>query len=101
MSEEEAQNVNNQVYKNMQHAIVEALHELGDSSPYNDRSVRRKELFSRVENAPIEVDGIIQNGPHSFSIFNSAICGRRSAAEIFERVEDPERTGAWWRLRVP
>ncbi|OHT08172.1 hypothetical protein TRFO_23378 [Tritrichomonas foetus] len=91
---------NGQAYKNMQHAIVEALHELGQYSPYNDNSVRMKELFSRVENAPIDANGHTETGPHRFSIFNSALCGRRSAAELFERVEDSNRQGAWWRLKM-
>ena len=34
-------------------------------------------------------------------IFNSALCGRRSAAELFERIEDSNRQGAWWRLKLP
>lgn len=88
---------------NMQHAIVEAMHELGAFSPFNDGSVRMKELFSKVENAPIEIDGVVSEGPHRFSIFHSALCGRRSAAELFERVEDAERPrqGAWWKLKMP
>jgi hypothetical protein len=88
-------------FKNMQHAIVEILHELGPYSPYGDNSVRSKELFARVSNAPIEVDGVVDNGPHRFSIFTSALSGRRSAAELFEGIEDADRVGAWWRLRIP
>ena len=89
-------------FANMQHAIVEALHELGANSPFNDGSVRMKELFAKVENACIDVNGHTETGPHRFSIFNSALCGRRSAAELFERVDTDEgRHGAWWRLRMP
>ena len=90
-------------FANMQHALVEALHELGASSPFNDGSVRMKELYAKVENAPIDVNGHPDTGPHRFSIFNSALCGRRSAAELFERVdnEGEVRHGAWWRLRMP
>lgn len=94
-------NENQNTYKNMQHAIVEALHELGQISPYNDESVRMKELFSKVEKAPIEVNGKVDTGPHRFSIFNSALTGRRSAPELFERIEDTGRQGAWWRLKKP
>lgn len=90
-----------QVFKNMQHAIVVALHTLGASSPYGDGSVRTKELFNRVENAPIEANGEVDTGPHRFSIFNSALCGRVSAAELFERAEDQNRQGAWWKLKLP
>jgi hypothetical protein len=85
----------------MQHALVEVLHELGEYSPYNDNTVRSKELFARVEHCTIEVNGEPDRGPHRFSIFNSALSGRRSASELFERVEEDGRTGAWWRLRVP
>lgn len=90
-----------QVFSNMHHAIVCAMRALGESSPYNDGSVRAKELFKRVENAPISADGGVDCGPHRFAIFNSALCGRRAAAEIFERVEDLNRPGAWWKLRIP
>jgi hypothetical protein len=85
----------------MQHALVEVLHELGQYSPYNDNTVRSKELFARVEHCTIEVNGEPDSGPHRFSIFSSALSGRRSVSELFERVEDPDRAGAWWRLRIP
>jgi hypothetical protein len=88
-------------FKNMQHAIVEIMNELGQYSPYGDNSVRSKELFARVSVAPIEVDGVVDVRPHRFSIFTSALSGRRSAAELFESVEDASRLGAWWRLRMP
>ena len=86
------------IFKNMQHAIVEALNDLRPFSEYKDGSVRMKELYNRVKDAKIEVGDHIETGPHRFSIFNSALSGRRSASEIFERVEDSERHGAWWRL---
>ncbi|KAH0789009.1 hypothetical protein GPJ56_007085 [Histomonas meleagridis] len=89
------------VFKNMQHAIVEAMNTLGQSSPYGDNSVRMKELFAHVEKVPILLNGKVEEGPHRFSTFNSALCGRRSAAELFERVDDPNRQGAWWRLKMP
>ena len=102
MAEEEALNVPppppGTIYKNMQHAIVEALHDLGAGSIYHDNSVRMRELYARVKDAQIEVGDHIETGPHRFSIFNSALCGRRSASELFERIEDPGRQGAWWRL---
>jgi hypothetical protein len=87
-------------FKNMAHAIVEAIHELGCYSPFNDGSVRRKALCARVENARIEVNGQVEVG-HRIAVFDSALCGRRSAANLFERVEDSNRQGAWWRLAVP
>lgn len=99
--ESQVHHTDEQVYKNMQHALVEAIHDLGQNSPYNDQSVRMRELFSRCENVSIEVNGVIDAGPHRFSIFNSALCGRRSAAELFERIEDSNRQGAWWRLKLP
>lgn len=89
------------VYKNMQHAIVEAIHDLGQDSPYNDNSVRMRELYTRCENCSIEVNGVINSGPHRFSIFNCALCGRHSAAVLFERIEDSNRQGAWWKLKLP
>jgi len=90
--------INEPVFKNMQHAIVEAMYDIGKISQYGDGSVRMKDLYSRVQNALIEVNGHVERGPHRFSIFNSALCGRRSAAELFERVEDNNRQGAWWKL---
>jgi hypothetical protein len=84
----------------MAHAIVEAIHDLGRYSPFNDGSVRRKELCARVENARIEVNGRIEIG-HRIAVFDSALCGCRYAAELFERVDDSNRQGAWWRLAVP
>ena len=99
--ENQAQQPDDQVFKNMQHAIVEAIHELGQNSPYNDQSVRMRELYSKCENASIEVNGVIDNGPHRFSIFHSALRGRRSAAELFESIDDSNRQGAWWKLKLP
>ncbi|EAY11833.1 hypothetical protein TVAG_459050 [Trichomonas vaginalis G3] len=89
------------IYKNMQHAIVEALHVLGESSQYNDGSVRMKDLFTFVEKSPIEINGQIDSGPHRFSIFNSALSGRRSAAILFEKIDNNDRQGAWWKLAKP
>ena len=97
----EAQEHEGPVYKNMQHALVEMIHQLGANSPYHDGSVRMKELFSNVETCSIETNGQIDSGPHRFSIFNSSLCGRRSAAEIFERIDDQDRSGSWWKLKVP
>ena len=92
---------NEQVYQNTQHAIVEAIHILGQNSGYNDGSVRMKEIFAFIKDAVIMVDGQPQPGPHRFSMFNSALVGRRSAQEIFERIEEPHRQGAWWKLKIP
>lgn len=99
--ETQAQQKDERVYKNMEHALVEAMHDLGQNSPYNDQSVRMRELFTRCENCSIEVNGVINSGPHRFSIFNSVLCGRHSSAEIFERIEDSNRQGAWWKLKIP
>jgi predicted RNase H-like nuclease (RuvC/YqgF family) len=84
----------------MAHAIVEAIHDLGSYSPFNDGSVRRKELCARIQNARIEVNGQIETG-HRSAVFDSALCGRRYTADLFERIEDSNRQGAWWRLAVP
>lgn len=89
------------IFQNMQHSIVNALHVLGEHSAYNDGSVRMKELFSMVENSTIVIDGKPQHGNHRFSAFSSALNGRHSAQELFQRVEEPNREGAWWKLKVP
>lgn len=89
-----------QVFKNMQHAIVEAINELAPHSQYNDGSVRAIELFKRIENAPIEGPDGIDRGPHRISSFNSALSGKSSADDLFERIEEPGRKGAWWKLKL-
>ena len=86
------------IFQNMQHAIVEALHVLGPFSHYHDQSVRMKDLYTYVKDAKIQIGDNIEAGPHRFSIFNSALSGRRSASELFIRIDDPGRQGAWWKL---
>ena len=86
------------IFKNMQHAIVVALNQLAPYSVYHDGSIRMKELYSQVKDCKIQVGDHIETGPHRFSIFNSALSGRRSASELFERVDDVGRQGAWWKL---
>ena len=86
------------IFQNMQHAIVVALHQLAPFSIYHDGSIRMKELYSQVKDCKIQVGDHVESGPHRFSIFNSALSGRRSASELFERVDDVGRQGAWWRL---
>ena len=92
---------NQQIYQNTQHAIVEAIHTLGQNSAYNDGSVRMKEIYAFVKDSIIIIDGQPQHGPHRFSMFNSALVGRRSSQEIFESVDEPTRQGAWWKLKLP
>jgi hypothetical protein len=85
----------------MQHALVYFIHELGRTSPHGDGSVRMRDLFNRIEHEPIESADGVDRGPHRFSLFNSGLTGRRSASALFEQIDDSERRGAWWRLRVP
>ena len=86
------------VFQNMQHAIVVALNQLAPYSTYRDGSIRMKELYAQVKDCKIQVGDHVDNGPHRFSIFNSALSGRRSATEIFERIDDSGRQGAWYKL---
>ena len=86
------------VFQNMQHAIVFALNQLAPFSTYHDGSIRMKELYTQVKDCKIQVGEFVDNGPHRFSIFNSALSGRRSATELFERVDEIGRQGAWYKL---
>ena len=88
-------------FQNIELAIVEAIHVLAPFSEYGDESCRCKEIHNLVKNATIEINGTMQQGNHRFTLFSSALCGRRSSQKLFQRVADPERVGAWWKLKVP
>ena len=88
------------VFNNIEHSIIEAIHLLGRTSQYGDESCRCKDIFSVVKNSTILVDGKPQQGNHRFTIFSSALCGRRSSLRLFQRVNDKERLGSWWKLKV-
>ncbi|EAX87214.1 hypothetical protein TVAG_115060 [Trichomonas vaginalis G3] len=89
------------VYQSVEHAIVEAIHILTPFSEYSDDSVRCKQIFSLVRDSTIYINGQPQTGNHRFTIFSSALSGRRSSVKLFQKVTDPERHGAWWKLKVP
>lgn len=89
------------VYQSVEHAIVEAIHVLVPFSEHSDESVRCKDIFSLVRDSTIYVNGQPQTGNHRFTIFSSALSGRRSSGKLFQKVTDPDRHGAWWRLKVP
>jgi hypothetical protein len=72
-------------FQNIELAIIYAIHLLAPSSKYSDDSCRCKDLYSLVKNAAIVVDGQLQHGNHRFTIFSSALCGRRSASQLFQR----------------
>jgi hypothetical protein len=88
-------------FQNIELAIVYAIHKLAPASEYSDGSCRCKDIFALVKNAVIEVEGQLQQGGHRFSIFSSALCGRRSASRLFQRVTTQNRRGSWWALKVP
>lgn len=91
----------NRSFQNIELAIVEAIHVLAPFSEYKDDSCRCKEIHNLVKNATIEINGVLQQGNHRFTLFSSALCGRRSSQKLFQRVTDPDRVGAWWKLKVP
>jgi hypothetical protein len=88
-------------FRNIELAIVYAIHRLAPTSEYSDESCRCKDIYSLVKNAAIEVDGQLQYGGHRFTIFSSALCGRRSASRLFQKVTTQNRRGSWWALKVP
>lgn len=88
-------------YQNIEQAIIEAIHLLAPLSEYNDESARCKDIFKLVREATICIDGQPQTGNHRFTIFSSALSGRRSSLKLFQKVSDSERRGSWWRLKVP
>jgi hypothetical protein len=85
----------------MELAIVHAIRALSPLSKHGDGSCRCKDIYALVRDAAVLVNGQVQQGNHRFKIFSSALCGRRSAARLFLRVTDRERSGSWWGLRVP
>ena len=88
-------------YQNIELAIVDAIHMLAPFSEYEDDSCRCKEIHNLVKNATIEINGFMQQGNHRFTLFSSALCGRRSSQKLFQKVTDRDRVGAWWKLKVP
>jgi len=88
-------------FQNMEHAIIESMHLLSPYSKYGDESVRCKDIYRLVQDAAIYVDGQLQTGNHRFTIFSSALFGRRSSLKLFQKMTDNERRGAWWKLKVP
>ncbi|KAH0788460.1 hypothetical protein GPJ56_007627 [Histomonas meleagridis] len=87
-------------YHNIEHAIIEAIHLLAPLSEYNDGSCRCKDIFLLVKNATIQIGNQLQQGNHRFTLFSSALCGRRSSFKLFQKVTDKERHGSWWKLKV-
>lgn len=88
-------------YQNIELAIIEAMHLLAPFSEFGDESCRCKEIHNLVRNAAIEINGVVQQGKHRFTLFSSALCGRRSSQKLFQQVAHKERPGAWWKLKVP
>lgn len=88
-------------YRSIEHAIVEAIHVLGQESPHGDGSCRCKDIFAAVQYAAISVDGRALQGGLRFAKFSSALCGRRSSQRLFQRACDGRRVGSWWKLRLP
>jgi hypothetical protein len=88
-------------FQNIELAIIHAIHILSPFSKHSDDSCRCKDIYSLVRDALIQVDGQVQHGNHRFALFSSALCGRRSAARLFLRVADRERSGSWWKLKIP
>ena len=88
-------------YQNIEQAIVEAIHLLAPLCEYGDESARCKDIFKLVRESTICIDGQPQTGNHRFTIFSSALSGRRSSLKLFQKVTDPERHGSWWKLKVP
>lgn len=90
-------------YQNMEQAIVEAIHLLASSNEYNDGSARSKDIYRLVRDATIYVGGQPQTGNHRFTIFSSALSGRSMSKKLFMKVkvDESERTGSWWKLKVP
>ena len=88
-------------YQNIEQAIVEAIHLLAPLCEYGDDSARCKDIFKLVRESTICIDGQPQTGNHRFTIFSSALSGRRSSLKLFQKVTDPDRHGSWWKLKVP
>ena len=88
-------------FQNIEMAIVEAIHLLGPSSEFGDGSARCKDIYNIVKNSSIHIDGQVQQGNIRFTIFSSALCGRRSSLKLFEKISDKERNGSWWKLKMP
>ncbi|OHS95798.1 hypothetical protein TRFO_38044 [Tritrichomonas foetus] len=87
-------------YQNIEMAIVEAIHLLAPFSEYSDDSCRCKEIYGLVKSSSIQIEGHVQQGNHRFTLFSSALCGRRSSLRLFQKVADKERHGSWWKLKV-
>lgn len=88
-------------YQNIEMAIVEAIHLLAPFSEFLDESCRCKDIYGLVKNASIQIEGHIQQGNHRFTLFSSALCGRRSSLFLFQKVTDKDRHGSWWKLKIP
>ena len=89
------------VFQNIETAIVEAISSLSRYSEYRDGSVRCKEIYNLLRQTQIMIDGKLQVGNLRFTLFSSALCGRRVSLKLFEKITDPNRHGSWWRLKVP
>lgn len=88
-------------YQNIEMAIVEAIHLLAPFSEFSDESCRCKEIYSLVKAASIQIEGHAQQGNHRFTLFSSALCGRRSSLLLFQKITDKDRHGSWWKLKIP
>lgn len=88
-------------YQNIEMAIVEAIHLLAPFSEFSDESCRCKDIYGLVKNASIQIEGHVQQGNHRFTLFSSALCGRRSSLFLFQKVTDKDRHGSWWKLKIP
>lgn len=88
-------------YQNIEQAIIDAIHILAPYSEFGDESVRCKDIFRLVKESTIIIDGQQQTGNHRFTLFSSALSGRRTSLKLFQKITDPERHGAWWKLKVP
>jgi hypothetical protein len=101
MQQEIAQLSLSGTFQNIELAIVHAMHLLAPFSKYGDESCRCKDIYRLVRDAAVQVYGTWQYGNHRFSIFSSALRGRRSSTRLFGRISDPHRSGSWWKLRIP
>lgn len=88
-------------YQNIEMAIVEAIHLLAPFSDFQDESCRCKDIYGLVKGASIQIEGHIQQGNHRFTLFSSALCGRRSSLFLFQKITDKDRRGSWWKLKIP
>ena len=87
-------------FRNIELAIIEAIHLLSPLSEYQDESCRCKDIYNLVKDASIQIDGSIQQKNIRFPLFSSALSGRRTSFHLFEKITDKDRYGSWWKLKT-